>query len=168
MQRMTASFQWRRCFSHWICYGILPKSEKLKFDQKFNSTQPKQFTRFEPVQVVWAICKNLVLGLKGSFAPSSAAVQFQQDAETLYCQLPFCMALSWSAHWQSSFILLHSLTFFFLGFCLWWSHTDRVLTLNINTWLPLFWKFGALGVGPGARTLPMCHMCWPLAELAVV
>ena len=37
-----------------------------------------------------------------------------------------------------AFILLHSLYFFSLGFRQWWSHVDRVLTLNMNIWLPLF------------------------------
>ena len=62
---------------------------------------------------------------------------------------PFCMALSISLHWHTRFyIAALSIFFFFLGFCKWWSYTDRILTLNMNIRLPLY---GALGEGPWAR-----------------
>ena len=39
-----------------------------------------------------------------------------------------------------AFILLHSLQFFFLGFRQWRARADRVVTLNMNIQLPLFWS----------------------------
>ena len=53
----------------------------------------------------------------------------------------FCMALSLSVHWHTFFYSAAlSIISFFLGFCQWWSCADRILTLNISTWLSLSWS----------------------------
>ena len=46
-----------------------------------------------------------------------------------------------------AFLLLCSLYFFFLGFCQWQFCSVRVLTLNMNTRLPLFWSTWSRSLG---------------------
>ena len=50
------------------------------------------------------------------------------------------------------FILLQSLYFFSLGFRQWRSRADRVLTLNMNIQLPLFWSTWSRVRGPDSAT----------------
>ena len=53
----------------------------------------------------------------------------------------FCVALSPSVHWHTSFSYCCTLyNFSFLGFRQWQSRTDRVVNLNTTIWLPLFWR----------------------------
>ena len=55
---------------------------------------------------------------------------------------------------------------FLIGFRQWWSRADRVLTLNLNIWLPPFWtQSGALRVGPRPG---LGHMCWPGAWAVII
>ena len=75
---------------------------------------------------------------------------------------PFCVALSPSVHWHGRFLYCCALyDFFFLGFCQWRSLADRVLTLNMSIWLPLFWSTAPLGIGLGATGPGLGNMCWP-------
>ena len=111
------------------------------------------------------------LVVKASWNESVTWVWFHQGATSLTLLGHF----AW--HWASqctdtrALILLHYLNCFFLGFCQWRSSADRVLTLDLNIWLPLFWSTlsgprhpscGALlehlesGGGHG-----LGHMCWP-------
>ena len=57
---------------------------------------------------------------------------------------PFCNEFAWHLAHQCtdthSLILLQSLTYCFVGFSQWLSHADRIFTLNMNIWLPLFWS----------------------------
>ena len=77
----------------------------------------------------------------------------------------FCVALSPSVHWQARFsVAALSIIWCFFEFLQWQtpaeSAADRVLTLNMNIRLPLF---GALGVGPCARTRPHT-LAWPMGS----
>ena len=74
----------------------------------------------------WYFCRPLVI-LRGSERPVSGLTR----------ALIYCCALY---------------TFYFLGFHQWQSRAERILTLDI--WTSNFHHFGALGVGPGARTQP--------------
>ena len=66
---------------------------------------------------------------------------------------PFCVALSPSVHWHARFLYCCALyNVFFLGFRQWRSRTDRVLTLNMNIRLPLFWSTWSLARGPDSAT----------------
>ena len=59
------------------------------------------------------------------------------------------VALSPSVHWHARFLYCCALyNVFFLGFRQWRSRTDRVLTLNMNIWLPLFWSTWSRALGP--------------------
>ena len=65
--------------------------------------------------------------------------------------LPFCVALSQSVHQYSCFYFAVLSTTFkkkSLKFYQWLSSADRVLTLNINIWLPLFWRTWSKAQGP--------------------
>ena len=67
--------------------------------------------------------------------------------------LPFCVALSPSVHWHTRFLYCCALyNVFFLGFRQWRSRTDRVLTLNMNIRLPLFWSTWSPARGPDSAT----------------
>ena len=57
-----------------------------------------------------------------------------------------------SALTRALLILLRSLNFFFLGFRQWRSRADRVLTLNMNIRLPLFWSTWSRAWGPDSAT----------------
>ena len=57
-----------------------------------------------------------------------------------------------SAQTLALFTLLCSLIFFFLGFRQWRSRTDRVLTLNMNIRLPLFWSTWSPALGRDSAT----------------
>ena len=50
------------------------------------------------------------------------------------------------------FILLTLYNFFFLGFRQWQSSTDRILTLNMNIRLPLFWSTWSQALGLDSAT----------------
>ena len=66
---------------------------------------------------------------------------------------PFCVALSPSVHWHARFLYCCALyNVFFLGFRQWRSRTDRVLTLNMNIRLPLFWSTWSPARGPDSAT----------------
>ena len=108
-------------------------------------------------------------------------VRFQHGAETLCSPLPFSSlrctepvsALTQALlYWFALYIFLQVL----LWFHQWRSRADRVLTLNTNIRLPLFWStwsdfhcFGALGVGPGARTPSRPHMrAWRMGVIIVI
>ena len=66
---------------------------------------------------------------------------------------PFCMELSPSTHWHTRFLYCCSLyNVFFLGFRQWRSSTDRVLTLNMNIRLPLFWSTWSPALGQDSAT----------------
>ena len=58
-------------------------------------------------------------------------------------------AWHWARQWidTCAFILLCSLYFFFLGFLQWRSRAERVLTLNMNIRLLLFWSIWKLARG---------------------
>ena len=66
---------------------------------------------------------------------------------------PFCVALSPSVHWHARFLYCCALyNVFFLGFRQWRSRTDRVLTLNMNIRLPLFWSTWSPARGQDSAT----------------
>ena len=79
--------------------------------------------------------------------------QFSHGAEIAALQ-PLCVALSQSLHWQVLFYIAALSTIFFLllGFRQWRSRADRVLALNINIWLPLFWISWSRAMGQDSAT----------------
>ena len=112
---------------------------------------------------------NLNLWLSGleekQWLPVSRAtwVQFLQGAENLCSSSAILRGTE--ADWAHqctdtrAFILMHSLLFFFLGFRQWRSCAGKVLTLNMNIWLQLFWSTWSR---PRARTRPYVqafHVC---------
>ena len=77
-------------------------------------------------------------------------IQFQQGAETL-CSPMSPLAILRGTEPVSALtrcVLLN----FFLWIRLWWSLTDRVLTLNMNIRLPLFWSTWGWARGPDPAT----------------
>ena len=60
-----------------------------------------------------------------------------------------------------SLILLHSLSYCFVGFSQWLSHADRVFTLNMNIWHPLFWSTWSRARG---QTCPH-EMAWHMGVI---
>ena len=50
------------------------------------------------------------------------------------------------------YIAVLSIIFLLLGFRQWRSSTDRILTLNMNIWLPLFWSTWIPALGPDSAT----------------
>ena len=65
---------------------------------------------------------------------------------------PFCVLLSPSVHQYARFYIAVLSIIFFLGFRQWRSRADKILTLNINTWLPLFWSTWSRARGPDSAT----------------
>ena len=56
-------------------------------------------------------------------------------------------------HWHARFLYCCALcNVFFLGIRQWQSHTDRVLTLNMNIRHPLFWSTWSPARGPDSAT----------------
>ena len=70
-----------------------------------------------------------------------------QGAEIFVTPHPYCMALSQSVNWRVRFYIAALSMIFSLELFQWWSHTDRILTLDVNTRLPLFWSTWNLALG---------------------
>ena len=85
-------------------------------------------------------------------------VRFLPASET-FCRLrPLCVALSRSVHWHVRFWNCCALyKFFFLGFRQRRSRADRVLTLNMNIRLSLFWSTWSRGQD-SATCAGLAHM----------
>ena len=66
--------------------------------------------------------------------------------------MPFSVAFSQSVHDTSAFMLLFSLYFLLLDLCQWWFLSDRVLNLNLNILLPLFWSTWSKARGKDSAT----------------
>ena len=66
--------------------------------------------------------------------------------------LRFCVALSPSVYWQALLYCCSFYDFFFLGFRQWRSRADRVLTLNMNIWIPLLSSTFSRARGPDSAT----------------
>ena len=91
------------------------------------------------VKLIWIYCSVVKVSssesghmgsiLVGCWNPLSAAIR------------PFCMALSQSVHWYTRFYVA-AFSIIFLLFHQWPSRAqaDRVLTLDMNIRLPLFWS----------------------------
>ena len=86
-------------------------------------------------------------------------ILFQRCAETLSTVLklqngpwPFCMALSKSLHWHKHFYSAALSLYLFLEFLQWQPRPDRVLDVNLNILLPLFWSTWSRGRGPDLAT----------------
>ena len=74
--------------------------------------------------------------------PVSRAIWFRSShsPQTPCASRPLCMALSPSVHWHALFYSAAHSIFYFLGFRQWRSRTDRVVNLNANIRIPLFWR----------------------------
>ena len=74
---------------------------------------------------------------------------------------PFCVALSPSVHWDTRFLYCCALNIFLLlGFRQWRSRADKVLTLDMNIRLPLFWSTWSPAQGPDSATCAgLAHGC---------
>ena len=96
-------------------------------------------------------------------------VWFLHGAETLFCPLSFCIVLSLSVHWHMSFYNAKLSIIFFLGSSQWQSSAARVLTLNMNIQLPLFWTqiWSTWSGGRAARGMGMITaFVYPLIKSA--
>ena len=68
--------------------------------------------------------------------------------------LPFLSHFAWPCARQCTDMLAFYMLsiIFFLGCSQWWSHADRVLTLNMNIQLPLFWSTWSRALGQDSAT----------------
>ena len=93
-------------------------------------------------------CKEMIRSRLRDVTSSSLAkwVQFPQGAEPLFlCH--FAWHLAHQCTYMRAFILLQSLYFLLLRFRQRKSRADRVLTLNMNILLLLFWSIWSWAIG---------------------
>ena len=120
---------------------------------------------FKTVQVIWRFIYHffsdiwyepMVEWLRLVVNSLEILVRFQHAGAWCWILLLRCSHFAW--HWARQCTDMHAFyiaaltIIFFLGFRQWQSFTDRVLTLNMNIWLPLFWSTWSWASCPDSAT----------------
>ena len=107
--------------------------------------------QFFSIRLIW-ICGLVV---KASSCVAGDVGLIPAGCRNIHAAQPVCVALNQSVHWHMNFYIAAQpvlIIFFFLGFRQWRSRADRVLTLNMNIWLPLFWSTWSRARGQDSAT----------------